>query len=309
MESEKKIRNYLKKRIKEEGYPLEIEISNNLDKRKQWGVDNSVYFFDSELNMGRTIDIQASHWHLELTEEMEPFFAVCNLLVECKKSASHAWIFFTRPHTTFPHYFGQVLDFVQVKTGMKSACFVNLLRRKGKPSLHYANYKRVAFSYTELRFDKSKSKSKSSANLILKAKNQLMKFISYHNQRIKKTNLKDWSAMPFYFYFPVVVLDGRMYEYFEKSEKRYLVPIKRVLLESSHYPAYHYRDVKFAIEIVTKDVFEEILNDVEKDCSTIYSEIIRAREMLIAKYSQFLPQGALKKALLEHKKRKTTTKN
>lgn len=170
--------------------------------------------------------------------------------------------------------------------------------------MHYANYKRVAISYTELEFDKSMRRVKRPVNLIFKAVNQLMKFISYHSQRIKNTNLKGWRSMPFYFYFPVVLFDGKMYEYSEKSGRKYLKPVKRVLLESSHYPSHHYRDVPFGIDIVTKEAFEELLTNIEKDCLTIYAGIIGAKQKLMAEYSHFLPQDVLKEALLKAAERK-----
>ena len=297
MSTDKKIRRYLIERIEEEGYPLEIEISNILEKQKGWmDIENTAYFFDSELNMGRTIDIRASFSMENKDSEMFPFFAVYNLAVECKKSGSHAWIFFTRPHRRFGFHDGQIMDFLEVKTDMKKYCYHLFLRRYEKPCLHYVNYKHVAISYTELKFDKSKGKSKHPQ--ILKAANQLMKFISYHNQRIKNTNLEGWDAMPFYFYFPVIVFEGKMYQYSEESGKKNLIPTKRVLLESSHYPSHHYRDVQFAIEIVSKDTFGKLLKDIEQSCSTISSGIIGARQKLMAEYSQFLPPSALKKALL-----------
>ena len=307
MGSDAKIRKYLLSQIEVEGYPLEIEISEILDREKQWIVENSAYFFDYELNKGRTIDIQA--WHnpdVKIPGQMLPFFAVCELPIECKKSGSHAWIFFTRPHTSFGHYLGQRLDFVQIKTEMKNFSSRLFLNVREKPSLHYAEYKRVAISYAELLFDKSKRKSKSPPSLILKAINQLMKFITYENRRIKDTNLEGWSSMPFYFYFPVVVFEGKMYEYYEESGKKTLTPVDRVLLESSYRPSYHYRDVDFAIEIITKDVLGKLLKDVRKDCSTIYSGIIGAKEELMGEYSKFLPHDVLRKALLDSAKSRNT---
>lgn len=77
MNSEKKIKNYLKKRIEEEGYPLEIEISNTLEKSKRWSVRNSIYFFDSELKMGRTIDIEAHHLDAVKSDKETPLFLPC----------------------------------------------------------------------------------------------------------------------------------------------------------------------------------------------------------------------------------------
>jgi hypothetical protein len=293
MESEKKLRRYLKARIKEEGYPLELEISDIFDRKNDWIVHNNKYFFDDEFKIGRTIDIEAvNQADSKISKKMNPFFSVCRIPIECKKSSSHAWVFFSRPHKSFGNYLGQQLDFLQILTGMEKFCSRFFLDVRDKPCLHYTNYKRVAVGYKELQFDKSKTRSKPSS--ILKASSQLMKYISYHNQRIKKTKLVGWSGLPFYFYFPVVLFEGKMYEYYEKSGKKFLVPVDRVLLESSYYPNYHYRDVSFAIEIVTKESFEALLKDVEKDCSVIYSGIVKSKEFLVNNFSNVFPPNVIK---------------
>lgn len=295
MESDEKIRDYLLKRVREEGYPLEIEIAKILEKRNLWSVWNNVYFYDYELGIERTIDIRASEArHIfdkkyeDAKEKIYPFVEHCILAVECKKSSSKACVFFTRPHTAFPFYHGQILDFVQMKSEMKEFCFSEFLNMYGEPCLHYANYKNVAIGYKELEFDKSRrAKKKDSVSLILKASNQLMKFISYSLQSIKE--IKSWKVAPFYFYFPLIVFEGKMYEYSQESGKESLSPVNRVLLELWHHPSYRYREVEFAIEIVTKDALEEVLEEIEKDTLTIYKGIKKVKRQLMAKYSKYIP--------------------
>lgn len=295
MKSDEKTIEYLMKRIEAKGYPLEIDVSNILAKRlsrrqKVWYVQNSVYFFDPEFSLGRTLDITAVHYtKRKLDEKLRPLSPSCNLAIECKKSSSKAWVFFTRPHTSFTHYYGQILDFVEMNSDLKDSCVNYILDQSEKPCLHYANYKNVALAYTELEFDKSKRTPKnSSLDLILKATNQLMKCISYRFQMYRE--IKSWTVAPLYFYFPIIVFDGKMYEYSMKSGKGNLTPVKRVLLESSYRPSFSQRELQFGIEIISKDALEEVLRDIEKDCSTIYSELIRLKEGLVSKFSQLIPK-------------------
>lgn len=59
MESEKRrtVEDHLIEKIKESGYPLEIEISTLLDK--EYVVFNTQYYFDEEIKQGRDLDIYA----------------------------------------------------------------------------------------------------------------------------------------------------------------------------------------------------------------------------------------------------------
>lgn len=57
-EEKKTLEDHLIKAIKKSGYPLEIEISNLLDK--DYVVFNTQYYFDEKAKQGRDIDIYAS---------------------------------------------------------------------------------------------------------------------------------------------------------------------------------------------------------------------------------------------------------
>lgn len=56
-EKKKTLEDHLIEKIKESGYPLEIEISTLLDK--EYLVFNTQYYFDDEIKRGRDIDIYA----------------------------------------------------------------------------------------------------------------------------------------------------------------------------------------------------------------------------------------------------------
>jgi hypothetical protein len=78
-----KIRNYILK----SGYPLEIEIGNIL-RKSGWLVINQWPYLDKDKKV-RTDDIFATR--VNLSSKLGLF-----LLIECKKSEKHSWVFHTQ---------------------------------------------------------------------------------------------------------------------------------------------------------------------------------------------------------------------
>jgi len=81
----RKIREYILK----SGYPLEIEIGNVL-RKNGWLVGNQWPYMDKAEGKIRTIDILAMRMRLQ-----QPPFGLL-MIVECKKSEKHEWVFHTQ---------------------------------------------------------------------------------------------------------------------------------------------------------------------------------------------------------------------
>jgi hypothetical protein len=98
-EKKKTFEEHLTAEIEKSGYPLEIEISSLLDK--EYRVLNTHYYFDEEAKKGRDIDIYAIPRDVDNNFiKTDKFVVITDLAIECKKSDTHAWIFYTRPYTS-----------------------------------------------------------------------------------------------------------------------------------------------------------------------------------------------------------------
>lgn len=178
----KTLEEYLIEKVKESGYPLEIEISKLLDK--DYIVFNTEYYFDAEKKQDRDIDIYAIPYvNTEvftddvLAKKMSPFFLRTEIAVECKKSETHAWIFFTRPllHPTNLHTSGQYLDEYS-QTGVASSVDSLFF---DKTVLHYDAFDEAAIAYDEIKLKKDNSRSR---RVIFEGINHLIKFIQYEKR-------------------------------------------------------------------------------------------------------------------------------
>jgi len=136
------MKDHIMDQIEKTGYPLEIEVSERLDK--DWVVFNNQPYLDEDENKTRETDIFAIHETDidQLRIKPEPLiFVSTNMVAECKKSTTHAWVFFTRPKET-PPGFGedQTIDFVEARSQRRKRLFdiVPL------PPLHYDGFQRIA---------------------------------------------------------------------------------------------------------------------------------------------------------------------
>lgn len=80
---------YLENEIKKTGKPLEIRISDILDRRQWKSITNQDTFYDRETRKLREIDVCASDGPARIQNlELE-----ASLIVECKKSEAFSWAF------------------------------------------------------------------------------------------------------------------------------------------------------------------------------------------------------------------------
>lgn len=168
--------DYLLERVKDSGYPLEIEISNLLDIRKEYVVMNTQYYYDIETSKGRDIDIYAFYLKSLLSEKVESFSLRTELAIECKKSESHVWVFYTRPRFPMSRMYisGQYRTSVPKLEEHSSESFQELLEGECLDFL-YTKFERHAIAYDEIK----KKKGSSSRREIFEAINQLVKFTCY----------------------------------------------------------------------------------------------------------------------------------
>ena len=253
--------SHILKEIHRTGYPLELQISSLLDSiRLRWLLDNNKYYYDAEERKGREIDIFAKRSIIALTdkEEVNP-----HLVIECKKSDSSAWIFFGRSLSFAKNMDGQCLDPEQINSNYKTSLVDEFTRtlNKSKIKLHYDAFENVAYSYTPVKLDKD---SKFRKEQIFEAVVQVMKFTATYIQGTVERLGANSTAIPLVF-FPIIVLDGSMYEYVLDGSKERVTKTNHLLVSSSYRPMGTLNELGFLIDIVTKDGIKPLLEMIESD--------------------------------------------
>ena len=82
----------IKKAIEKTGLPTEIKVTNLLRESK-WSVFNEYPYLDSDNGGVRTIDLLAFKVKVSSNQKnSNPFIAVLELFIECKKSLNEAWV-------------------------------------------------------------------------------------------------------------------------------------------------------------------------------------------------------------------------
>jgi len=100
MNNDLSIEEKIKKDVENSGFPLEIQISSELEKRG-WRIYHNQYYIDPDLKKPKEIDLLAVKPALfELNDNKTFYIMFFTLIIECKKSSKHPWVFFTRKRQT-----------------------------------------------------------------------------------------------------------------------------------------------------------------------------------------------------------------
>lgn len=298
-ETRRTLENHLVEEIKKSGYPLEIEISSFLDK--DYIVFNTQYYFDEDLKQGRDIDIYAIPF-LNLDDvaddKLAPFGLRTEIAIECKKSETHAWVFYTRPlipPVSRLYVGGQYFDTVPQPQSHVSA-IEGLLFEKNP--LHYDSFGKAAIAYQEikkLRNSGAQNQTRKSRREIFEGVNQLVKFICYEIGQSRETSVmpKNFSIL---LLFPIIVFDGDLFEVtFESGEPK---PERRMhLLLNTHYRSPYSKKVQsYLVDIVHRTYFSEFLKILESD-------FIQIRKCIVENHSEFvkIAKEASERAFSEQK--------
>ena len=200
----------IKEDVKKSGFPLEVEVHEIL-RKFDWRALHQQPFFDKEEGKQRPIDIVAIHADHSPLGDYTLFHM--SLIIECKSSVKHPWIFYTVPKEKelFSFPFSPVEHYA-LPRGYKKKKMLDELQ-KWMPFSHIyrknLNGDRVALHYYEA-FKKGKGIQ------IYKARNQVIKSLTYQLEKNKELTLKYRKVNPNYFplfiSYPVIVFDGHLLE-------------------------------------------------------------------------------------------------
>lgn len=287
------LEDYLLERVKKSGYPLEIEISDALEREK-FVVFNTQYYFDEESKQGRDIDIYALPLVLDTTDYgIRPLFLSVDVAIECKKSETHAWIFYTRPRIPMSSIYmdGQFRTTVPQSEGFTTESFEWFLQQECLV-MHYDKFERIAVAYEEIKKKKIEGetgkggKNGSSRREIFEAVNQLVKFTCYeihrwHDRTTKLTEPQDREFMMIF--LPTIVFDGDMFEVSLASGQPILERKTHLLLETHHRCPYCGEVESFTIDVVHRLYFNEFLRIMKGHLYKTMEAIRKNRDELLKK--------------------------
>lgn len=286
------LEDYLIEKVKKSGYPLEIEISDLLENER-FVVFNTQYYFDEEAKQGRDIDIYALPLEPDpLDDRLLPLSLSTDLAIECKKSETHAWVFYTRPRIPMSSIYmrGQYRTTVPEPKGHPTESFDWLLQEECL-SLHYDKFERIAIAYEEIKkrkMDKETGKevkNGSSRKEIFEAINQLVKFTCYeiHGTHARIKELPRTEREYITIFFPIIVFDGDMFEVFLVSGEPHLEKKTHMLL-TTHYRCPYCGEVEsFTVDIVHRSYFREFLRITKKHFYATRETMWKKRDELLKK--------------------------
>ncbi len=252
----KTIENHIKNHILSSGYPLEIQISNIVDRNGGFTINNTVYFFDEELHTGRSIDMALMSMNT-FKPELYPLFLRVDIPIECKKSESHAWVFYERRKldTNSIYMDGQIGSTNQELTS-EVPCFKHIIADKFK--LHYSAFKTIAIAYDEVKIQ-----GKSDKRQIFEAINQLIKYICYeiHNTitRVSDIGRQKENELAIMLMMPVIIFDGLLYKASFDSGQLEIKEAIHILLHTQFRCPYCNKVENYAIDIIHSSFFPEFL--------------------------------------------------
>lgn len=289
------------------GYPVELFVLDILNKHNYNAWSNE-YFQDFDSGKDRSVDalvpsFMAHHLANDVLVRGE-------LVIECKKSPETAWIFFESNLPVMLEYAGQFIDYRQFYTGDYTKD--NKIWSQNKNLfLHYGQGKRVSrisknfqvVAINQKNMDNSKKESKTkvqSKDTILEAVSQVTKSIIYSIKTIEKRTITKWfeggNDAFFYLAFPIIVYDGPIYNGKLVDGKIKLEERDHVVLETHVRVPYAEDPQRFYIDIIKKEKFENLINQLENDknkiighieaSKNIFSEEVRSWSTPVTRYQK-----------------------
>lgn len=271
MNEEKSCKEKVREDILKSGFPLELEVSNILES-KEWVASPKEYILDRESDKEYELDIRGIKTNTSKTKEKNyDFVSSFNLYIECKKSEKHPWVFFTRKKKINElsgsiikhiHNFG-----INKFFNISHSFFSDALYFESKvdySKLKILSWEKVSTNYC-VAFRKS-----SDENEIYKAIKNL--FNSVKIRRLEAQNRYSggrWANIILETFIPIVIFDGKLFEGFFSNGK--------LTVEECEYATLIYntgddRIRRLLIFIVKKEVFPNLLNNLEHDLNYLHNE-------------------------------------
>lgn len=239
----KKIRECILK----SGYPLEVEIGNFL-RKNGWLVGNQVPYVDKESGKIRPVDVLAMKFRLQ-----PPRLGVM-LLIECKKSLKHDWIFHTQEkEKEFFPLLGMIVDFLKKFENIPfDDELTNLSTKNLMASKLYCLH--LLDNAIKIGVFNIISSAKAKDDFYI-ATNQIISAVSSQRDKTPRT-------VPT-ITFPVIVFDGDIFEFYQENDEPKILPINH--LQFMSFEKAEAGMSPCLIDVVRKTYFSEFFRIIERD--------------------------------------------
>lgn len=236
MNQKKPLKNQVQEWLSQQGYPLEMRVAKAL-RKTGFEVRQSHYYVDSQTGEHREIDILATK--TDTIGLLEIAF-----LIECK-TTSKPWILLTSDDTLTNY--NRLFAFGITSEKAKKALIQDKESLFSLPSFEKGG--RAAYSAT-VAFTSGFDTAYKAAMSATKA------------AQGRKNDLKDesFSSIPFQFAFPVIVLDGPMFECFLNNDEMVVQEVSDSYL---FYANNHCEDPSACIRIVSSENLEQFAREAD----------------------------------------------
>lgn len=190
MNNTDQLKNKIEEWLLSQGYPLEMRVAASF-RDNGFNVIQSHYYSDPQTNIMREIDVIALH----------PDYTGCidiSFVIECKVSKKHPWLLFSSKYAIegFNLLFAYCINSksarnVLIEKGIETALSLQWMKKDG----------RMAYGITQA-FTSGDDRTFKATTSVLKA--AIARKLSLDSQKWK----------PFSFIFPVIILDGPLFECF-----------------------------------------------------------------------------------------------
>lgn len=262
---------FIKEKIMESGFPLELEVSSIL-RNRNYDVTHGMYFFDEDEKKARELDIEAIPSLDAILPKFDDdmWFFSPFVLIECKKSRAYSWVFFNSEPINLFLNIGHSIDILTEKLGYdKSICF-EILRNTG---LHYLRQDtNFASAYQQIKVGKGTRNEQDGKDSILDAVSKITKFTNYRFRHLKGFYERDPTRSDVIFHFPIVVFDGDLYEAsFDKTLE--LKECRHIVYETRYVSVLSGSLEIMYIDVIRKDALEDILSVIERETTSINEDL------------------------------------
>jgi len=226
---------------------------------------------------------------VDLEKKLVPFTLRTEIAVECKKSETHAWVFFTRrnPKLSGHHISGQFKTTVPKRKGFSIDSFEWRLHKS--LTFHYLEFERVAISYDEIKkkkLEKEKTKKDNpSRRELFEAINQLVKFTCYETHqsfsRISRLPKTSSDKEIIIIFFPTIVLDGDMFEVTFDSGEPKIERKNHIILETNYRCPYCLEVESFMFDVVHRSYFSEFMKILRADFIGVRKNMLEEYDKLV----------------------------
>lgn len=232
------------------GFPLELRVADQLRVRG-YHVATNVYFVDRDEGKGREIDIRALGNAFFTTGKLRCAVRHC-LLIECKKSASRPWVFFSSPTVSYDQQVSDIASHGVARGWIRSS---EEFWRFGRqhPWFRAPNRGRSFFE----AFAGTQEANQNIQRAILGAV----------KATIDTRDARFAAGYPFpnaTFYYPIVVLDGHLFAAQVRRGRTTITRASKVLVSVRYRSAQYTGNERHTVLVVTKPAFAGVLRALDR---------------------------------------------